>query len=1126
MFNKINFNISISVVLASSFFLIDEVIAGNGTTEIADSQTITSATPNLANGLLESNATAAVNVTLDSSAGAITLGANGTDSLSITSNDANADVTLNITTSGAPNGVIFADDLDAEGNAGNSLTINITNEGSVTFRGNIQSTVGTTAADINIGSGSADPNLFMTVDTANNENLSIEATIDAVDTGDTANIIVQNSDGTLGNTVTFQSALGSSVGLSTITLNANTEVTFNGTVTVTNNTGNFGLGTTRTTTFNDDVTVSGQLRFTADGTVSMAADKRIAGNLDATSANLGTVTFAATTTNTTLVSGTTGATNAIKVVNVAPNTGVTSTFSGAYDAITTTHSGAGTVAFGSTVGANASSNINISSGGAVNIAGSVGGGGVSNVDNTSGSDGSGTLVLTGTATNFTGNIGATNSLASVTIDSTGGTSTITGSVNATTITLSGTGTTAFTNNDVTGTVNFTADGTATVTADEKIVGSVTTGTTNTGTLTFATSATNTTVVNSSVGASGALLKQVTAGAASGITATFGGDVFATTVTVANSNASGTVAFSGNVNATTLNFSSDGIATLADNKNITASVTTGTGNTGTLTFLGTSTLTGNIATNANVLKAINVNGSGDTVTLTGDLHATTTTIANLATLKFTKAATTVTGSISASGTSGTIDVGTATVTASGTVTLGANSKLAVTIGDSNGQLDASTSGVTLSSGTTIVPTVSGSLTSGTAIVILKDDDGNLGTAVENLVVTDNSSQFNFSLALNGNNLELTPTAVSTNMSSNASAVNDVVDVAFANDTTLSSALNGLAGSSAQNTALESLAPVVDGGSVVGTVLAGRAPLNTVSLRLASLRTGISAGQGLSAGEEVDEQKNFWLQGFGTYVDQSERQGIQGFEASTGGFAFGTDKQINNTLLLGLAGSYSYTDVDSRLSENLTYINSYQGTVYGTYNFGDSYLNAQFGFAYNDYDAKRFISVGAVDRQANADYEGYQFLTKFELGRDISLANEIEFNPSLGLSWTHVKINDYTETGAGASNLMVNNQDYDILNFSLLGELRHTVDLGQGSLTPEIHLGYNFEAIDDQIQTVAAFTGGGNTFQSTGFDPANHSAIGGAGLSYSGYNFDLVATYDFEVKQDFVSHSTLLKGRWNF
>ena len=702
----------------------------------------------------------------------------------------------------------------------------------------------------------------------------------------------------------------------------------------------------------------------------------------------------------------------------------------------------------------------------------------------------------------------------------GTTSTFSSTVRADAINISSTNTTSF-NGAVTGAIDFAADGTISVGNGANITGAITNTTTNQGTLTLV----GTTTVSGAVGSTGAGLTAINAGA-NGTTATFSSAVKTTLMTTTGTgNIALNNAFTGNLNFAN---AAGATVTIADGFDFTGTITNTTTNEGILNVAGTSTFSGDVGSTGAGLNAINIQGSSKTATFAGDLIATTTTINNLATLKFTKAATAVTGSLTAAGTSGTIDVGTSTVTASGTVTFGASAKLGVTIGTTNGQLVA-TGGATLASGTTIVPTVSGSLTSGTAIVILIDDDGDLGLGagvVTGIAVTDNNSQFNFTLALNGNNLELTPTAVTSEMSSNATAVNEVVDVAFANDSTLSSALDGLAGSAKQGTALESLAPVVDGGSVIGTVLAGRAPLSTVSYRLASLRTEISAGQGLSAGDEVGEGKNFWLQGFGTYADQGERQGIQGFEARTGGFAFGTDKAISNTFLLGLSASYSYTDVDSRLSENHTYINSYQGTVYGTYDFGDSYLDGQLGLAYNDYAAKRFIAVGAVDRQANADYEGYQFLSKFELGRDLALPDELEFTPSIGLSWMHVEINNYTETGAGTSNLIVNDQDYDILNLSLRGELRRTFDICQGSLTPEVHLGYNYEAIDDQIQTVAAFTGGGNTFQSTGFDPANHSATGGAGLSYSGDNFDLVATYDFEAKQDFVSHSALLKGRWNF
>jgi uncharacterized protein with beta-barrel porin domain len=730
---------------------------------------------------------------------------------------------------------------------------------------------------------------------------------------------------------------------------------------------------------------------------------------------------------------------------------------------------------------------------------------------------SGNGAATMTFSEAIGGTGTTTAIDTLNIG-TSTTTTFNSTVRADAINISNTNTTSF-NGTVTGAIDFAANGTISVGNGANITGAITNTTTNEGTLTLL----GTTTISGAVGSTGVGLAAINAGAA-GTTATFSSAVKTTLLTTTGTgNIVLNNAFTGNLNFAN---AAGATITLADGFDFTGTITNTTGNEGILNVAGTSTFSGDVGSTGVGLNAINIQGSGKTVTFSGDLKATTTTISNLATLKFSKAVTTVTGSLTAAGTSGTIEVGTSTVTASGTVTFGASAKLGVTIGTTNGQLVA-TGGATLASGTTIVPTISGSLTSGTAIVILVDGNGGgIGTSVDNITITDNSSQYNFTLALNGNNLELTATAVTSDMSNNATAVNEVVDVAFVSDSTLSSALNGLAGTSKEGTALESLAPVVDGGSVIGTVLAGRAPLNTVSYRLASLRTGISAGQGLSAGDEVGEGKNFWLQGFGTYVDQSERQGIQGFEASTGGFAFGGDKQTSNTFLIGLVASYSYTDVNSRLSENQTYINSYQGTVYGTYDFGKNYLDAQFGLAYNDYTGNRFISVGAVDRQANAEYEGYQFLTKFELGRDLTLPNEFEFTPSLGLSWTHVEINDYTETGAGASNLIVNDQDYDILNLSLRGELRRTWDVNEGSLTPEVHLGYNYEAIDDQIQTVAAFTGGGNTFQSTGFDPANHSATGGTGLTYSGNNFDLVATYDFEAKQDFVSHSALLKGRWNF
>jgi outer membrane autotransporter protein len=799
-----------------------------------------------------------------------------------------------------------------------------------------------------------------------------------------------------------------------------------------------------------------------------------------------------------------GSTAAIDILNVGAST--TATFSSTVVADAINISSTNTTTFSGTV----TGNIDFAADGTISVADNAGITGA--ITNTTANQG--TLTLLGTTT-VSGAVGSTGvGLKAINAGATG-TATFSSAVTTSLLTTTGTGNITF-DNAFTGDLNFANGAGATVTVANgfDFTGTITNTTTNEGTLTLS----GTTTVSGAVGSTGAGLQVINAGTG---TATFTSDV---TTTLMSTNGSGNIALNGNFTGV-INITNGNAATitLADGKNFTGTITNATAGEGTLNVAGTSTFSGNVGSAG--LNAINIQGSGKTATFSGDLTATTTTISNLATLKFTKASTTLTGSLTTSGTTGIIDVGTTTVTASGTINFDANATFNVTIGDSNGQIDASTAGATLAAGTTINPTVSGNLTSGVAIVILKDNDGNIGATPTN--ITDNNSRFDFTLALNGKNLEITATSVSTGLSTMASAVNDVVDVALSGDTLLTE-LNGLSSTSSLNDALETLTPVVSGGAVIGSVSAGGAALSTVSSRTASLRTGISAGQGLSSGDELGKGKRFWLQGFGTYAEQDKREEIAGFISTTGGIAFGGDKQINNALLLGLAGSYAHTDVNTRLSKNVTTVNSYQGMVYGSYEFGKNYfLDAQAGFAYNNYDGERFITVGSVERTASADYEGYQVLTQFELGRDMSFGNDLEFTPSLGLSWTHVEIDDYTETGAGTSNLVVNDQDYDILNLTLRGELRRTWDIQEGSLTPEIHLGYNYEAIDDKIQTVSVFTGGGNTFTTTGFDPANHSVLGGLELTFTNHsNFDFIATYDLEVKDDFTSHSALLKGRWNF
>lgn len=73
---------------------------------------------------------------------------------------------------------------------------------------------------------------------------------------------------------------------------------------------------------------------------------------------------------------------------------------------------------------------------------------------------------------------------------------------------------------------------------------------------------------------------------------------------------------------TVNFTADGTLQMGANRTLTGSITTGTTSTGSLKFLGASTVTGDIGVNAgNVLKLVDI-GSTSTVAFAGNVDTTT------------------------------------------------------------------------------------------------------------------------------------------------------------------------------------------------------------------------------------------------------------------------------------------------------------------------------------------------------------------------------------------------------------------------------------------------------------------------------------------------------------------------
>lgn len=328
--------------------------------------------------------------------------------------------------------------------------------------------------------------------------------------------------------------------------------------------------------------------------------------------------------------------------------------------------------------------------------------------------------------------------------------------------------------------------------------------------------------------------------------------------------------------------------------------------------------------------------------------------------------------------------------------------------------------------------------------------------------------------------------------------------------------------------ESLAPDVAGGAAVsGQVFASATGAITDS-RLASLRTGSESG--VAAGN-MGTGATWWVQGFGTVGTQDDRDSIDGYDVDSIGIAVGADTEnLSDNAVVGLALSYANTNVDSDNSNSTeTDVDSFQIALYGDYDIDErTYVAGQVGYIWSNIDTTRHDVGGIAGLTANGDTDANQFNVRGEVGRDYMAGNDAKLTPKVLADYTYFSEDSYTETGAGTANLEVDPDAQHAFNIGLGADAKWMIKHSDGSsCEPALHAAVRYDLIGDDVETTNTYTGGGAAFQADGFDSQRTTVDLGADLTYHATtNWDLKAGYNFEWKQDFTSHSGVVKAAYKF
>ncbi|AJG33584.1 autotransporter outer membrane beta-barrel domain-containing protein [Rickettsia rickettsii] len=465
----------------------------------------------------------------------------------------------------------------------------------------------------------------------------------------------------------------------------------------------------------------------------------VTGAIDNTgNANNGIVTFTGNST----VTGDIGNTNALATVNVGAGT---ATLGGAVIKATTTKL------------TNAASVLTLTNANAV-LTGAI--------DNTTGGDNVGVLNLNGALSQVTGNIGNTNSLATISVGA--GTATLGGAViKATTTKLTDaasavkftnpvvvTGAIDNTGNANNGIVTFT--GNSTVTGDIGNTNSLATISVGAGTATLGGAVIKATTTKLTNAASVLTLTNANAVLTGAIDNTTGGDnvgvlnlngaLSQVTGDIGNTNSlatisvgAGTATLGGAViKATTTKLTNAVSAVKFTNPVVVTGAidNTGNANNGIVTFTGNSTVTGDIG-NTNALATVNV-GAG-TATLGGAvIKATTTKLTNAASvLTLTNANAVLTGAID--NTTGGDNVGVLNLN-------GALSQVTGDIGNTNSLATISVGAGTATLGGAVIKATTTKLTNAASVLTLTNANAVLTGAIDNTTGGDNVGVLNLNGAL--------------------------------------------------------------------------------------------------------------------------------------------------------------------------------------------------------------------------------------------------------------------------------------------------------------------------------------------------------------------------------------------
>jgi autotransporter-associated beta strand protein len=218
-----------------------------------------------------------------------------------------------------------------------------------------------------------------------------------------------------------------------------------------------------------------------------------------------------------------------------------------------------------------------------------------------------------------------------------------------------------------------------------------------------------------------------------------------------------------------------------------------------------------------------------------------------------------------------------------------------------------------------------------------------------------------------------------------------------------------------------------------------------------------------------------------------------DTTTGAVQIGADYRITPHLRVGAIFGYGHTDANLDDIGSKATVDSYAPGAFISYAQAGWYFNALGSYGFDNFTEDRSVSFPGFSGIAHGAPNGDQIVGNLDGGYDFHRKNWT-FGPLVGVQYTHMDVDSYTEGGSDPVDLQVDKVETDSLRSRLGGHVSYVFQTGKVLLTPHLDASWQHEFMNQSQGITSQFTSVGvGSFTINTPQPSRDSALIDGGLS---------------------------------